>query len=326
MASTKISALADGAPAVGTDVTVIERGGASNARLTLANISTLILATPTITGHPTVEGVTSTGATGTGKFVFDGSPTLVTPTLGVATATSINKMAITAPATSSTLAVADGKTATISNSLTLAGTDTTTMTFPSTSATIARTDAAQSFSGTQTFAGQANKTGQAVITATGSGINTSETVVLQTSAAIGANRLAVGTVVRVTLIGTCTASAANASHFRIRIGTAGTTSDTAAYDVTTPVSATSGTNVPFRVILEMTVRATGSGSSGTAVGEYTIFNQGTTGLGTAVANTAAATMTGFDTTANNFLSVTYVSAASTTTCTFVQGFIEIVNN
>ena len=37
---------------------------------------------PTFTGHPTIEGVTSTGATGTGKFVFDTSPTLITPLLG----------------------------------------------------------------------------------------------------------------------------------------------------------------------------------------------------------------------------------------------------
>ncbi|NDB60006.1 hypothetical protein EB001_16385 [bacterium] len=36
---------------------------------------------PTITGHPTVEGVTSTGATGTGKFVFDTAPTLGSPIL-----------------------------------------------------------------------------------------------------------------------------------------------------------------------------------------------------------------------------------------------------
>jgi hypothetical protein len=36
---------------------------------------------PTITGHPTIEGITSTGATGTGKFVFDNSPTLITPKL-----------------------------------------------------------------------------------------------------------------------------------------------------------------------------------------------------------------------------------------------------
>jgi hypothetical protein len=62
-------------------------------------------------------------------------------------------MAITAPATSSTLAVADGKTFTVSHSLTLVGTDATTMTFPATSATIARTDAAQAFTGNQTFNG-----------------------------------------------------------------------------------------------------------------------------------------------------------------------------
>lgn len=41
------------------------------------------------TGHVTLEGVTSTGATGTGKFVFDGTPTLVTPVIGAATGTSV---------------------------------------------------------------------------------------------------------------------------------------------------------------------------------------------------------------------------------------------
>ena len=81
------------------------------------------------------------------------SPTLVTPVLGVATATSINKVAFTAPATNATLTIADGKTLTANNSVTFAGTDATTMTFPSTSASIARTDAAQTFTGTQTFAG-----------------------------------------------------------------------------------------------------------------------------------------------------------------------------
>jgi hypothetical protein len=43
----------------------------------------------TFTGHQTIEGVTSTGATGTGALVFATSPTLVTPALGGATATSI---------------------------------------------------------------------------------------------------------------------------------------------------------------------------------------------------------------------------------------------
>jgi hypothetical protein len=114
----------------------------------------------TVTTNANLTGpITSVGnatsiasQTGTGtKFVVDTSPTLVTPVLGVATATSINKMAITAPATSSTLAIADGKTHTVNNSIALSGTDATTMTFPTTSATIARTDAAQTFTGAQTF-------------------------------------------------------------------------------------------------------------------------------------------------------------------------------
>lgn len=120
----------------GTDSTTITfpSTSATVARTDAAN---------TFTGHQTIEGVTSTGATGTGKFVFDTSPTLVTPTIGVATATSINKMAVTAPATSSTIAVADGKTLTASNTLTLAGTDSTTMTFPSSSGTVVTLAATQ---------------------------------------------------------------------------------------------------------------------------------------------------------------------------------------
>lgn len=90
--------------------------------------------------------------TGSGAAVFATSPTLVTPTLGVASATTVNKVALTAPATGSTLTIADGKTLTasnsltlagtdgktltVSNSITLAGTDSTTMTFPSSSSTI----------------------------------------------------------------------------------------------------------------------------------------------------------------------------------------------
>ncbi len=74
--------------------------------------------------------------TGSGSFVLATSATLVTPTLGAATATSVNKVALTAPATGSTLTIADGKTLTASNSLTLAGTDATTMTFPGVSSSI----------------------------------------------------------------------------------------------------------------------------------------------------------------------------------------------
>jgi hypothetical protein len=51
-----------------------------------------------------------------------------------------------------TLTITTGKTANITNTITLSGTDSTTMTFPTTTATIARIDAAQSFTGLQTFA------------------------------------------------------------------------------------------------------------------------------------------------------------------------------
>ena len=91
-----------------------------------------------ITAFNNITGYTASGATGTTStdLVFSTSPTLTTPTLGVASATSINKVAITAPATSATLTIADGKTATFSNSITFAGTDGTTMTFPSASSSI----------------------------------------------------------------------------------------------------------------------------------------------------------------------------------------------
>lgn len=73
------------------------------------------------TNATTIQGLTATGTLG--SPVFSVSPTLVTPVLGIATATTINKVTITSPATGSTITVADGKTATISNTITLTGTD-----------------------------------------------------------------------------------------------------------------------------------------------------------------------------------------------------------
>jgi hypothetical protein len=65
--------------------------------------------------------------TGSGSLVFATSPTLATPVLGVASATTINKVTLTAPATGCTLTIVDGKTLTCSNTLTLAGTDGSTL-------------------------------------------------------------------------------------------------------------------------------------------------------------------------------------------------------
>jgi hypothetical protein len=71
--------------------------------------------------------------------------------------------------------VATGKKLTVNNSLTLAGTDATTMTFPTTNATIARTDAAQTFTGVQTMTSPALTTPVINGTPTGTGVATAGT-------------------------------------------------------------------------------------------------------------------------------------------------------
>jgi len=69
----------------------------------------------------------SVAVTGTGSVARSISPTLTTPVLGAATATSVNKVTITAPATSATITIADGKTLTVSNTITLTGADSATL-------------------------------------------------------------------------------------------------------------------------------------------------------------------------------------------------------
>jgi hypothetical protein len=95
---------------------LISDDGVSTASLAIAlNNTSVIDATDTsislkkattFTGHVTVEGVTSTGATGTGKLVFDTSPTLVTPALG--TPSALVGTNITGTATGFTAGAANG--------------------------------------------------------------------------------------------------------------------------------------------------------------------------------------------------------------------------
>jgi hypothetical protein len=76
-----------------------------------------------------VADALAANVTGSGGIALATSPSFTTPTLGVASATSVNKVAITAPASSATITIADGKTLTASNTLTLTATDGSTAAF-----------------------------------------------------------------------------------------------------------------------------------------------------------------------------------------------------
>ena len=127
----------------GTDSSSVAFGTGGTVTYTANNLSVFAANT-----SAQLAGVLS-NETGSGLAVFATSPTLTTPVLGAATATSINGLTLTS--STGTFTLTNGKTLSVSNTLTLAGTDGTTMTFPSTSATIARTDAANTFTGTQTI-------------------------------------------------------------------------------------------------------------------------------------------------------------------------------
>ncbi len=126
-------------------------------RVNGSSSGTAIISAPSAAGTPTLTLPTTTGTiallqdklsafaattsaelagvisdeTGSGALVFASSPTLTTPVLGVASATTINKVTLTAPATGSTLTIADGKTLTASNTLTFTGTDSSSVAFGS---------------------------------------------------------------------------------------------------------------------------------------------------------------------------------------------------
>lgn len=109
-----IKATATNALTIGTGLSGTSYDGSS--AVTIAIDSTVA----TLTGTQTLTNKTFT------------SPTLTTPALGVATATSVNKVAITAPATSATLTLADGSTLATSGafSTTLTATGATSVTLP----------------------------------------------------------------------------------------------------------------------------------------------------------------------------------------------------
>jgi len=84
------SAVTGDALTLDIDATVATLTGSQT--LTNKILTTPTISSPSITGHATIEGVTPTGATGTGNLVFSASPTL-TGTLAAATITASGTLA-----------------------------------------------------------------------------------------------------------------------------------------------------------------------------------------------------------------------------------------
>jgi hypothetical protein len=167
----------------------------------------------------------------------------------------------------------------------------------------------------------ADKVGQASNTSASSAINTTDTIIVKTPA-LAASRLLAGTVIRIVLVGTCTSTAANISTFTVRWGTNGTTADGTVAAIATSVAATSGTNTGFKAVIDLTVRTVGA--SATSEADMDLESDGNIGI-VATQNVKLVAGTAFNTTtANGILSVSYKSAATTTTSTFQEAFIEFI--
>lgn len=134
----------------GTDGSSVAFGAGGTVAYTSNNLSAFAATTSS-----QLAGVIS-DETGSGALVFANSPSFVTPALGAATATSINRVSFTQPATGSTLTIADGKTLTASNTLTFTGTDASSVAFGA-GGTVAFVGSANAFTGANTFV---NATGQ----------------------------------------------------------------------------------------------------------------------------------------------------------------------
>ncbi|MFA4937100.1 MAG: hypothetical protein WC575_02320 [Patescibacteria group bacterium] len=136
----------------------------ADATITLPGVTSTLYGTAadSITSAQLLSSVTN--ETGTGVLVFGTTPTLTTPVLGVATATTINKVTITAPATAATLTIVEGGSLITAGAFatTLTSTATTNATLPAGTNTLYST-LADSITSAQLLSSVTNETGTGVL-------------------------------------------------------------------------------------------------------------------------------------------------------------------
>jgi hypothetical protein len=145
--STTLPNIAHGTP---TSITLTNATGTA-ASLTAGNATNTAITDDTTT-NATMYPTWVTASTGNLPQKTSSTKLSFNPSTGNLISTSFGNIALsTSSVATAALNIGSSKSVGINNSLTLSGTDGTTQTFPTTSATIARTDAAQTFTGVQTF-------------------------------------------------------------------------------------------------------------------------------------------------------------------------------
>lgn len=150
-------------------------------------------------------------------------------------------------------------------------------------------------------------------------INTTLTYVTP-SFRIPANTLKVGDTFTIKIAGTCTSTAANVTTWTPRFGAAGTTAD-AAIGQATSTAAASGTNVAFQMEINVAVRSVGA--TATLYAYTKLTNSGVTGIANQTnVVVSLALLLSANTTIDNFIGVSLVTAAATTTHTIQSAIVE----
>lgn len=249
-------------------VTTIANSAVTNAKIlnSTINLTTKVTGTlpvanggtgvATLTNHALYVGATTSAPTALAVGATD------KPLVGVTGADpAFSKLTLTNPATAATLTIADNKTVTVNNTITLAGTDAQTYTFPTTSASIARTDAANTFTGVQTMTSPALTTPAITGLATGSGVASAATAstlaTRDASANLSANSTLDGYTTTVTAAGTTTLTVASTKQQYFT----GTTTQT----LTLPVTSTLVLGQQFYLVNNSTGLVTVNSSGGNAV-------------------------------------------------------------